>query len=337
MQPGWILSTALVTATGRSGSGGTWRSQCHLQDGPRSPAIPRRGHIRSLSTEALVPVSSSSPASQSCICRRMTSQAAGPRGHGRVDRRHRAGVAIRSRSGQPHVALELIYDNRGPGRGVSLRGRSTVRCQSQVTPALDAATRGATRPRPANGERSADQAAPPRPARTPRHRAGEHTRSDGKPPVPVLPHSPRLHVAQTREPAPAISPKREWRAIEQGRALRLGHDLHALGWRIELHRLLGDVATDHWRTPLRDRPLPRTPARLLPRPPPDHPQRAARPRRPSDHRPPAKDLPRSQAGLPKIAALLKNTEDDVLALGVVPGDLPNACEGRSVAEGRLVG
>jgi hypothetical protein len=57
-----------------------------------------------------------------------------------------------------------------------------------------------------------------------------------------------LHVAQTRQPAPAISPKREWRAIEQGRALRLRHDLHALGWGIELHRLVGPVATDHWRT-----------------------------------------------------------------------------------------
>src|SRR5207302_3254690 len=53
---------------------------------------------------------------------------------------------------------------------------------------------------------------------------------------------------QTREP-PAISRKREWRPIESGRALRLAHDLHALAWAIELHRLLGDIATDHWRTP----------------------------------------------------------------------------------------
>ena len=57
-----------------------------------------------------------------------------------------------------------------------------------------------------------------------------------------------MEVAQTREP-PAISRKREWRPIEQGRALRLAHDLHALAWAIELHRLTGDVATDHWRTP----------------------------------------------------------------------------------------
>ena len=32
-------------------------------------------------------------------------------------------------------------------------------------------------------------------------------------------------------------------------ALRLAHDLHALAWAIELHRLIGDIATDHWRTP----------------------------------------------------------------------------------------
>ena len=57
-----------------------------------------------------------------------------------------------------------------------------------------------------------------------------------------------MEVAQGREP-PAISRKREWRAIEQGRAMRLAHDLHALAWGIELHRLVGEAATDHWRTP----------------------------------------------------------------------------------------
>ena len=29
----------------------------------------------------------------------------------------------------------------------------------------------------------------------------------------------------------------------------LAHDLHALGWAIELHRTVGEIATDHWRTP----------------------------------------------------------------------------------------
>jgi Replication-relaxation/Type IV secretion-system coupling protein DNA-binding domain len=83
-----------------------------------------------------------------------------------------------------------------------------------------------------------------------RHHTGlrEHTRADGKPPVLYSLTRRGLQIAQTRQPAPAISPKREWRAIEQGRALRLRHDLHALGWGIELHRLVGPVATDHWRT-----------------------------------------------------------------------------------------
>jgi hypothetical protein len=76
----------------------------------------------------------------------------------------------------------------------------------------------------------------------------QHTRSDGKPPLLYSLTRRGLEIAQTREP-PAISQRREWRPIEPGRALRLAHDLHALAWAIELHRLLGNVATDHWRTP----------------------------------------------------------------------------------------
>ncbi len=76
----------------------------------------------------------------------------------------------------------------------------------------------------------------------------EHTRSDGKPPLLYSITRRGLEVAQTREP-PAISQRRQWRAIEPGRGLRLAHDLHALAWAIELHRLVGNLATDHWRTP----------------------------------------------------------------------------------------
>ena len=77
----------------------------------------------------------------------------------------------------------------------------------------------------------------------------ERAREDGK--LPLLYSLTRrgLDVAQTRQPAPAISPRREWRAIEQPHAGRLRHDLHALGWAIELHRIAGKIATDHWRTP----------------------------------------------------------------------------------------
>jgi hypothetical protein len=76
----------------------------------------------------------------------------------------------------------------------------------------------------------------------------EHTGSDGRPPLLYSLTRRGMEVAQTREP-PAISRKREWRAIEPGRGLRLAHDLHALAWAIELHHIAGDVATDHWRTP----------------------------------------------------------------------------------------
>jgi hypothetical protein len=77
----------------------------------------------------------------------------------------------------------------------------------------------------------------------------QHTSNDGK--LPLLHSLTRrgLEVAQARDPAPAISPRREWRPIEQLRAGRLAHDLHALAWAIELHRAVGPLASDHWRTP----------------------------------------------------------------------------------------
>jgi hypothetical protein len=84
-----------------------------------------------------------------------------------------------------------------------------------------------------------------------RHNTGlrERTRTDGKAPVLYSLTRRGLQVAQERAPAPAISPKREWRPIEQPRAGRLAHDLHALGWAIEFHRAVGEIATDRWRTP----------------------------------------------------------------------------------------
>ena len=84
-----------------------------------------------------------------------------------------------------------------------------------------------------------------------RHNTGlrERTRTDGKAPVLYSLTRRGLQVAQERTPAPAISPKREWRPIEQPRAGRLAHDLHALGWAIEFHRTVGELATDRWRTP----------------------------------------------------------------------------------------
>ena len=84
-----------------------------------------------------------------------------------------------------------------------------------------------------------------------RHNTGlrERRRADGKAPVLYSLTRRGLQVAQERTPAPAISRKREWRAIEQPRAGRLAHDLHALGWAIEFHRAVGELATDRWRTP----------------------------------------------------------------------------------------
>lgn len=77
----------------------------------------------------------------------------------------------------------------------------------------------------------------------------QHSPTDGRPPALYSLTRRGLQVAQERTPAPAISPRREWRAIEQPNAGRLAHDLHALGWALELHRLVGDIATDFWRTP----------------------------------------------------------------------------------------
>jgi DNA-binding CsgD family transcriptional regulator len=75
----------------------------------------------------------------------------------------------------------------------------------------------------------------------------QHSSSDGRPPSLYSLTRRGLEIAQNRQP-PAISPKREWRPTEPSRALRLAHDLHALAWAIELHRLVGDLASDHWRT-----------------------------------------------------------------------------------------
>lgn len=57
-----------------------------------------------------------------------------------------------------------------------------------------------------------------------------------------------LEVAQARQP-PAVPPTREFRQLEVEKDARIRHDLHMLAWVIELHRLLGDQATDKWRTP----------------------------------------------------------------------------------------
>ena len=77
----------------------------------------------------------------------------------------------------------------------------------------------------------------------------QRTRADGT--LPLLYSLTRrgLEVAQSRRPTPAISPKREWRPIEQRHAARLPHDLHALSWAIAFHRAVGRLATDNWRTP----------------------------------------------------------------------------------------
>jgi hypothetical protein len=84
-----------------------------------------------------------------------------------------------------------------------------------------------------------------------RHMCGlrRHTSADGKPPLLYSLTRRGLQVAQEREPGPAISPRREWRPIEQPHAGRLAHDLHALAWATAFHRAAGDSATDRWRTP----------------------------------------------------------------------------------------
>jgi hypothetical protein len=74
------------------------------------------------------------------------------------------------------------------------------------------------------------------------------TRADGRlPPLMSITRAGFI-AAQERTP-PAVHPQREWRAIEARRAGMLPHDLHVLSWAIEFHRIVGDLATDYWRTP----------------------------------------------------------------------------------------
>jgi Replication-relaxation len=83
-----------------------------------------------------------------------------------------------------------------------------------------------------------------------RHTTGlrRHTSADGKPPLLYSLTRRGMQVAQQREPAAAISPKREWRPIDQPNASWLAHDLHALAWALAFHRAAGELATDRWRT-----------------------------------------------------------------------------------------
>ena len=76
----------------------------------------------------------------------------------------------------------------------------------------------------------------------------DHSTADGR--LPSLCSITRhgLTTAQARTP-PAVHPQREWRAGEQRRPGTLPHDLHALSWAIEFHRIVGEAATDYWRTP----------------------------------------------------------------------------------------
>ena len=75
----------------------------------------------------------------------------------------------------------------------------------------------------------------PRPARVPR-------------PTPSAFKITRLGFDTAKERR-AIPDKREFRAQEVTSGWRLPHDHHALSWVIQLHRLVGDIATDNWRTP----------------------------------------------------------------------------------------
>ncbi|WP_028064627.1 type IV secretion system DNA-binding domain-containing protein [Solirubrobacter soli] len=76
----------------------------------------------------------------------------------------------------------------------------------------------------------------------------ERTSADGRLPAVYSLTRFGLELAQQRTP-PAVHPQREWKPIEQRRAGTLPHNLHAISWAIELHRVAGELATDYWRTP----------------------------------------------------------------------------------------
>lgn len=83
-----------------------------------------------------------------------------------------------------------------------------------------------------------------------RHETGlRGQRSDPqRPPVLFSLTGAGLQAAQQRRP-PAISPKRELHQPGAGNGERLAHDLHALAWTVALHRTVGDLAGDDWKTP----------------------------------------------------------------------------------------
>jgi hypothetical protein len=48
---------------------------------------------------------------------------------------------------------------------------------------------------------------------------------------------------------PVIHARRQWRAVELGKGLRLAHDLHSVEWLFAFHRVFGEICTQFWRTP----------------------------------------------------------------------------------------
>ena len=85
-----------------------------------------------------------------------------------------------------------------------------------------------------------------------RHTTGlrRHSRNDGKPPLLHSLTRRGLEVAQQRAARAGDLPQARVASRSSSPApARLAHDLHALGWAIEFHRAVGDLATDRWRTP----------------------------------------------------------------------------------------
>ena len=119
----------------------------------------------------------------------------------------------------------------------------------------------------------------------------EHARTDGKPPLLYSITRRGLEVAQAARARPGDLAQARVAGDRAAPRRPAAHDLHALGWAIELHRTVGPLATDNWRTPRYATgryPVPQVGSGQR-----RHPitaQRDPGARRPSDHRPRAQDV-----------------------------------------------
>ena len=141
----------------------------------------------------------------------------------------------------PAERLPRLYDER-------LRDPRPARPR-RPRPALADRPRRPARQGPQDRPPPPQQALRARPDRPRRHRPQRPHQRRRPPPVGSTASPATASRPPSNARRPPCTPSANGAPIEQRRAGTLPHDLHALSWAIEFHRVVGELATDYWRTP----------------------------------------------------------------------------------------